>query len=293
MDIRRLKYFIVVAEEGSISKAANRLHITQPPLTRHMRLLEEDFGIPLFKRSTMGIELTSAGKVLLDHARKIKSYVEFATDQIRKVSSGNAGQIDIGVFGSSMLDAIPSLMESFTSTHRDVKIVLHVVPRDQQIVALQQGRILIGFDRYFPEVPELQSEFVLNEALWVALRDGHKLSDQEFIRLDDLRGEPLIGEQNLALYLAGKYLFAHDRFDPLVVQKAPDMISAVVMVSGGFGSALVPQSALNLRLPRVVFRPLITDFECRVDLHCLYRKDEQSPLLHALLRCIRSFQQAT
>ena len=97
MDVRRLKYFIVTAEERSISRAAERLHITQPPLTRHIQSLEEELGARLFTRTNSGVELTQAGTALLDHARNINAHVELATEQVRRVAAGQAGRIDIGV----------------------------------------------------------------------------------------------------------------------------------------------------------------------------------------------------
>ena len=101
MDVRRLKYFIVTAEERSISRAAERLHITQPPLTRHIQSLEEELGVLLFNRTSWGVELTQAGTALLKHAHNISAHIELATEQIRRVASGQAGRIDIGVFGSA------------------------------------------------------------------------------------------------------------------------------------------------------------------------------------------------
>ncbi len=291
MDIRRLKYFIVTAEERSISRAAERLHITQPPLTRHIQSLEEELEVTLFNRTNWGVELTEAGKTLLSHARNIKTHVELATEQIRKVAKGQAGRIDIGVYGSAMLDIIPKILNSFSSSHPDVNVVLHFAPKGSQIEALHQGRILITFDRYLPETPELKSELISSESLWVALNQNNPLATSADIDIDALRNEPLIGEQDQCLYLACKPLFKYYDFEPRVVQKATDMISAVAMVAGGFGSAFVPESVLNLQLPNVVYRPLRTDMECRIDLHCAYRKNEQSPLLKSLLECIRGYQQ--
>jgi len=109
------------------------------------------------------------------------------------------------------------------------------------------------------------------------------------INLDDLRNEPLIDEQDQSVFIACRELFKHHRFEPIVVQKAADLISATIMVSGGFGTALLPESVLNLKLPNVVYRPLIAEVECMIDLHCAYRKDEESPLLEELLACVHAF----
>jgi DNA-binding transcriptional LysR family regulator len=290
MDIRRLKYFIVAAEERSISRAAERLHITQPPLSRHIQSLEENLGVALFNRTSWGVELTQAGQTLLAHARNIRSHVELATEQIRKVAAGQAGRMDIGVYGSAMLDIVPKILSVFSASHPEVNVVLQFAAKGPQIEALHQGRILIAFERYLPETAELKSELISREALWVALNQSHILSRQARVSLDDLRGEALVGEQDPCLYSACQPLFKRYDFEPRVVQKATDMISAVAMVAGGFGSALVPKSVLNLQLPNVVYRPLTADIECLIDLHCAYRKNERSPLLAAILQCVRNYR---
>ncbi len=292
MDVRRLKYFIVTAEERSISRAAERLHITQPPLTRHIQSLEEELGVLLFTRTSWGVELTQAGTALLKHAHNISAHIELATEQIRRVASGQAGRIDIGVFGSAMLSIIPKLLSSFSATHPDVKIVLHNTPKERQIGALHQGRILVAFDRYLPEFPNIHAELVCRERLWVALNHNNPLTRLPQIGLNDLRNEPLIDEQDQSVFVACRELFKFHSFEPIVVQKAADLISATIMVSGGFGTALLPESILNLTLPNVVYRPLITEVDCMIDLHCAYRKDEESPLLEELLACVHAFSRA-
>lgn len=288
MDVRRLKYFIVTAEERSISRAAEKLHITQPPLTRHIQSLEEELGVQLFTRTNSGVELTQAGTALLGHARNINAHVELATEQIRRVAAGQAGRIDIGVFGSAMLSIIPRILSAYASDCPDVHVVLHNAPKARQMEALHQGRILIAFDRYFPDSPELRTELVSRETLWVALNRRNPLTDQASVSMADLKNEPLIGEQDHSVFFVSQALFRHHNFEPLIVHKAADMISAVVMVAGGFGSALVPQSVLNLKLPDVVFRPLVSEVESMIDLHCIYRKEDESPLLASLLQCIHS-----
>jgi DNA-binding transcriptional LysR family regulator len=236
------------------------------------------------------VELTQAGMTLLAHARNISAHVELATEQIRRVAAGKEGRIDIGIFGSAMLDVIPRILSSFSLACPHVNVVLHNAPKNRQLEALQQGRIMIAFDRYFRPMPELQSELISQEPLWIALNQRNSLAQKASITLADLKAEPLIGEQDQSVFFASQELFRLQNFSPLIVHKAADMISAVVMVSGGFGSALVPASVLNLKLPDVVFRPLAPDIASTVDLHCVYRKDEKSPLLAALLACIHDFK---
>jgi DNA-binding transcriptional LysR family regulator len=290
MDVRRLKYFIATAEERSISRAAERLHISQPPLTRHIQSLEEELGVRLFKRASWGVEPTQEGMALLKHARNISAHIELATEQIRRVAAGQAGRIDVGAFGSAMISIVPRLLRVFSSTHPEVKIVLHNIPKKHQINALRQGRILAVFDRYLPDFPNIRCERVSREALWVAVHRDNPLAARTCIGLDDLRNEPLIDEQDPSVSIACRELFKFHDFEPLVAQKAADLVAAAIMVSGGFGTALLPASLLELKLPNVIYRPLAAGIDCAIDCHCAYRDDEESPLLDALLECVRAYE---
>ena len=288
MDIRQLKYFITVAEEQNIGRAAVRLHVSQPPLTRQIKALEEELGVLLFIRTHWGVKLTQAGESLLEHARNIRAHVDLAREYAQRAGNGQIGRIDVGMYGSAMLNIVPQILNSFVASHPDVKVVLHTLRKGPQIEALHQGRILIAFERYIPESQGLQIELVGKEPLRVALNKRNPLADQPFIHVDQLRSELIIGEVDPSAAI--KNLFSKHNFEPLFVQKATDMISAVVMVAGGFGTAIVPDSLQTLQLPNVVYRPLITDADILIELHCAYRTDERSPLLKALLETVREYQ---
>lgn len=290
MDLNRLKYFITAAEEQCITRAAEKLHITQPPLTRHIHSLEEELGVSLMNRTGRGVELTEAGKVALKYAKEINDKVTNTVAQIGNVVSWNEGQIDVGIYGSAMLDIIPTILNEYSSSLPGVKVVLHISPRVSQIEALRGRRIMVSIDRH-PSVPsDLNRELVSREKLWVAVNKSHPLAHESYISVEDLQGEPLIGEVDPYLHGICQPLFEHYAFSPLIAQRAVDMISAVAMVAGGFGSAFVPESTLALKLPNIVYLPLKTDMECFVDLHCVYSRDEASPLLHPLLQCVRRYQ---
>jgi len=288
MDIRQLKYFIAVAEEQHIGRAADRLHMSQPPLTRQIHALEEELGVLLFTRTKWGMKLTQVGEYLLEHARNIKAHVDLVKEHARHSSNGQVGRIDIGVYGSAMLNIIPQILNSFSVSCPDVKVVLHTLKKGRQIEALHSGQILFSFERYLPKSKGLTIERVCKEPLCVALNERNPLAQLPVIEMDQLRDEPIIGE--VVPSVAIKFLFERHCFEPIVVQKSEDMISAAVMVAGGFGTAIVPASLQNLQLPNVVYRPLATDAESSIELHCAYRTDEQSPLLHALLNTVREYQ---
>ncbi len=288
MDIRQLKYFIAVAEEQNIGRAAKRLHISQPPLTRQIQSLENDLGVLLFNRTNWGVNLTQAGETFLVHARNITAHIELAKEQVQLVGHGLAGRIDVGVFGSAMLNIIPQILNSFTETHPEVKVVLHNLSKGRQIEALHQERILIAFERYLPASPGLQIETVCSEPLSVAVNLRNPLARLDSVPVGLLRSEPLIGEADSTA--AVKAVFEKYDLGPMIVQKTSDMISAAVMVAGGFGTAIVPDSLKTLQLPNVVYRPLLTEPAQFIKLHCAYRENESSPLLQELLLTVRGYQ---
>jgi len=291
MEIRQLRYFIAVAEERNISRAAARLHISQPPLTRQIQALEEQMGVSLFNRTHWGVELTPAGAMFLEHARQIQAHMERASELARRAGAGQIGRLDVGVFGSAMLNIMPRILNAFSVTHPNVELVLSNAPRGAQIEALHRGHIMIAFDRYLPASPELSVELVCEEPVLVALNSRHPLAAQHEIRIEQLRNEALIGEQDLSVFTALRDIFHHHDFEPRTVQKAADLISAALMVAGGFGTALVPNSVRSLQLPNVVYRPLRADMEAHIQLHCAYRTEESSPLLAALLSTVRAFRE--
>jgi DNA-binding transcriptional LysR family regulator len=288
MEIRQLKYFIAVAEELNISRAAARLHISQPPLTRHIKALEDSLGVQLFNRSNWGVELTQAGTLLLEHARSIKSHVEFAAQQARQVSQGLLGRIAIGIYGSALLDLIPKLLNRFKADHPGVEVTLLNVPKAKQIEALHQGRLLIAFDRNLPESDEIAVELVDREPVIVALHAEHPLARQQSVHLEELVGQDFVGELEPSTFPGLAEAFQRHHFQPHITQRAADMISATAMVAAGFGASIVPASMRNLHLPNVQYLPLILESEVFVELHCAYRRSETNPLLMEMLDTVRA-----
>lgn len=286
MDIRQLKYFIAVAEARNISRAAERLYVSQPPLTRLIKSLEDELGVTLFARTSWGVELTQAGESLLCHARDIMAHIELATEQARQVDNNLGGRIDIGAGEAAMLDFVPRILNDFAQLHPAVKVVLHCTPKDRQIKALEQGRIQIAFDHYFPASPTLHIERVCREPMLVALHHRHPFANQPFISLMNMQHETLIFEQDSSALSVIQALFRHHGLAPFIGHRTVDVISAVAMVAGGFGSALVAESVRHLQLPNVVYRPLVAQNSATIDLHCAYRKDDRSPALKTFLRII-------
>lgn len=139
MEIRTLSNFIVVAEEKNVRRAALRLHITQPALTRQIQSLEEDFGAPLFVRNAHGLEMTPAGDSLLQHAINIRVEFELARRDAIRIASDRHQKFNIGVYGSAIFSTIPQILNMFSRQHPGVEMVLHSARKEQQIQSLRQG----------------------------------------------------------------------------------------------------------------------------------------------------------
>lgn len=294
MDIRQLKNFIAVAEERNIGRAAMRVHLSQPPLTRQIHALENDLGVQLFTRTPRGVDLTQAGEALLKDARSICGLADQAAERAQLAGRGQIGRLDIGVFGTAMFDVLPRLLSGFGQTHPHVKLVLHHDPTPVQVPALRQGRVLLVFERLLPNESDIGIELVARERVLVALHQSHRLAAKKVIAMQDLRDEPLIMQSAPLSQLANVMLelCRANGFEPKVAQLASDVVTGAVMVSCGMGTMFVPESMRNLQLPNLVCRPLSGQPNAFMDLHCYYLKTERSPLLVALLAYIRDFRRS-
>jgi DNA-binding transcriptional LysR family regulator len=293
MDLRHLRYFIAVAEEKNIGRAALRLNISQPPLTRQIQQVEAELGVRLFNRTPKGMEATAAGELFLEEARNICAVFEQATERTQRAGQGKLGRLDVAIFGSGILDAIPKLLLAFRHAYPEVNIVLHTMNKGEQIEALRQRRITVGFNRMLSPLPDIACELVKTEKLLLALNASHPLAALDVVPFTAIAAHPLIlfptgTRPNFIDKVNG--LCQEMGFIPLVSQEVGDAVTAVALVASGFGVCLVPESATVLALPGVVYRPLSGLPEhARVDLSCIYLAEDQSPILAAFLHEVRSF----
>lgn len=293
MEFRQLKYFIAAAEELSIGRAAERLHISQPPLTRQIQQLEEELGAQLFLRTPRGVTLTQAGELLLRDARNIRSLWEQAIERAHQAGQGKLGNMDIGIFGSGILEVIPKLLQAFRAKYPDLRVNLHQMSKKEQIEALQQRRIIAGFNRMLAPQPNISSELVTNEKIVVAVNANHPLAGKSAIKLIELKEQPMIlfPRGSRPSFIDKMWALCTARgFEPTVSQEVEDAPTSIALVAGGFGITLVAESATSLSLPGVVYRPLDGEPGATVDLSCIFRSDEDSPILSAFLDEIREFR---
>ena len=290
MDIKRLKLFVAVAEELNILKAANRMNISQPPLTRHIKLLEDELKTQLFIRTARGVTLTDAGRILLDEARNLISLSELAAERTFKAGQGLLGRIDVGIFSSAVFGVIPKILMAFRQKYPDVTVVMHSLNKAQQIEALRQRRITVGFNRFFEYMEDLSVERISTESLFLAINRNHPLARKKLISWSELADHPLVlfpstSRPSFIDWLTD--ICIQDGFKPNIVQEVGDSVNALALVASGFGMAIIPESATNMRVSSVVYRPLTRDPMPVVDLSCVYRKNDESPILKAFLLIAR------
>jgi len=293
MEIWQLRCFLAVAEELNFNRAAERLHVSQPALSRQIQSLEESISARLLERNSKKVMLTEAGKLFYHHARSVLDQLQRAAEESRLLASGRAGNLNVGIFGSSILDLVPRVLHRFSQAYPRVKVVLHAMDKDAQIQALRERRLTIGFNRLVPEEADIQQELVRTEPLMVAVRASNPLSEQAQIDLADILDQPLIA------YPAGvrsslinqiRTLYADYDATPVVAQEVADAPTAVALVSGGIGLSIVPKAAMNLALPGVVYRPLRCKGPASIELVCLYRKEDNPPVLQTFLQTVRSLR---
>lgn len=292
MDLRQLKYFVAVAEERHLGRAAQKLHLSQPPLTRQIQALEDELGAQLFERTPRGMELTQAGTALLDDARVIQALTEQARVRAQRAGSGQIGTLHVGVYGSAMFGVVPRLLQRFRQRHPDVELMLHQAQTPAQVAALRQRRVLAVFERQLPDEQDIAAEPVAHESLWVAMPDSHALNALEEVPVQALRGETIYtGSLSSSIAQVMDLCRSHG-FEARLAPPGSDVVVATLLAATRGGLSVVPESMVNVRFPGVAYRPLRSEVDATMDVHCFYLKGDRSPLLLSLLGTVRAYQKA-
>ena len=290
MELRHLRYFVAVAEELHFRRAAERLHMSQPPLSQQIRQLEQEVGAQLLLRNQHRVELTASGAAFLERAREILDAVEAAALEARRVQRGEVGRLAVGFVGSAMYSFVPELLRAFRDQAPDIALRLHELGTTEQLRQLDDGRLDVGFLRTPGRWPGLSFETVLEEQVVVAMPDVHPLSQRSLVRLSDLVGESLVlltpaGSPGLRAALATS--IAQLGGEERIVQEVAEMQTVIGLVAAGVGISLVPESVRALVRHGVTYRPL-DDTAPAVRLAMAWRATDDSPVLHSFLEKARA-----
>ena len=291
MELRHLRYFVAVSEELNVRRAARRLHVSQPPLSRQIHDLEAELGTQLFHRKKQKLALTPAGECFLREARQILSHVQRATQLAQAASRGEAGQLTVGLLPPMGGLFLPPAIRRFRARFPAVDVTIIDLAPQEQITALMDRRIDLGFVP-LPVVnltPDLIFEPVRDVETMVALPPGHRLAGQGRLTLQRLAREPFILLNRSTSALLHDWVLNLCReagFEARAVKLADGPSGILEMVSCGFGVSLLP--SLFRRFPTdVVFRPL-PPATPKLQLALAWRRDDESQLLQALLEILRT-----
>jgi len=289
VELRHLRYFVAVAETLHFGRAAARLHIAQPPLSRQIRQLEAELGVRLFERTQRRVQLTSAGQVFLAEARRILAQVDRAVSAARQVARGETGALAVGFIGAASYSILPAVVQAFRARYPRVDVALHEMSTEQQLAALREGRIEVGFVRPPVDDAHLAAETVLREPLLVALPRAHPLARRRALPLAALAREPFVlfpRPLGPGLYDQIMALCREAGFRPSVTQEALQTQTIARLVRAGVGVSLVPASVRNLRERGVIYRPL-QDATADVEMAVAWRREAASALVQHYLAVVR------
>jgi DNA-binding transcriptional LysR family regulator len=289
IDIRHMRYFQAVAQELHFGRAAARLCIAQPALSRQIQQLEEEIGTPLLRRTQRRVELLAAGQVFLDRTNLILGEVERAVIDARRTGAGQYGRLSVGFIHSSTYGLLPSIIERFRHLYPDIELELHEMPIAEQHVALTRGVIDIGLLRPQPAPAGLEIQAVLEDPFLVAVPHTHPLAKRQSIRLKELAGEPMVMFPQRGSPLFHSRIMAmceRAGFTPRVVQQATQIHTVAGLVGAGIGLAIMPGTVCNLQPRGVHFLEILDRPEpVHVALGWLRTKED--------MPAVRSFRQVT
>jgi len=290
LESRQLRYFVTVARERNFTRAAEKLHIAQPPLSRQIQQLEDEFGVALFDRGSRPLALTDAGRLLFEQATQVLDRLDEMKAMMGRLHEAERVRFSIGFVASTLYGYLPEVIRRYRTARPGVELSLLELTTMEQVAALKEGRIDVGFGRISFNDPSIEDTLLRNERLSAALPLTHPLASRTGqIRLEELAGSALVvypkaprpsyADQVLALF--------HERhIKPVAVHEVRELQTALGLVAADSGVCLVPASVERLRRDNVVYRPLKeASAVSPIVMKC--RKGDRSPELALILRLIR------
>lgn len=289
IELRHLETFLVVVEEMNFGRAAERLRIAQPPLSRQIQRLEESLDVKLFDRSRPQIRLTEAGQAFAPEARRILMQVKRGVQTAQRASRGEVGQLLIGFEGSTSSDIAPLAIQSYQQQFPDVQVMVQEMSTSDQLQALLEEQIDVGFVAPRLADESLVMETVVEEPLILALSEAHPLATQNEVEVRRLRDECFImgfpGDR-CGLYAAVMSICHQAGFIPRVSQVTNEMQLTLGFIAVGMGVALLPNSIQRFHRDGVVYRP-VQPATAAISLAIAWRQDHSNPALPHFLQTVR------
>ena len=293
MELRHFRYFVAVAEEGHVTRAAERLGMQQPPLSQRIRFIEEELGAQLFLRRARGVELTQAGWAFLEVARSMLRQYESAYEVTRRAARGQTGRLCVGATPTSAFHPIvPMAIRSFRDEFSDVSLTLEERLPAELIQGLQDEKIDVAFLRAETfEEAGLVVRSLLSEPMIVALPAGHTLARaKRIIALRDLAKETFIvyaRQTGPAFFDATMAACRSAGFSPTLGQEAPRVTSALNLVAAGLGVCVVPASVRRMAMEGIDYRTLKGSAQLKAPINIVSRRGDPAAVVRNFLSSVR------
>ena len=288
MELRHLRYYVAVVEEQSFTKAAEKLFIAQPPLSRQIQNLEAELGVQLFERGSRPLKTTEAGQFFYQHAVKLLSNAEEVKAMTQRVGLVEK-TVTMGFVGSLLYGLLPKIVYLFRQQQPHLKIELIEMSTKDQIQALKEGRIDVGFGRLRISDPAIRRVLLREEPLMLAVHISHHLAtDSKGTYFADIEDE------NLFLYPSRpkpnfstqvRHLFSEHGLDPKNLKEVREIQLALGLVAAGEGVCIVPESAKTIQLPNLIYIPLL-DSSAKSPIFMAIRCMDESENIRSLFDCI-------
>jgi DNA-binding transcriptional LysR family regulator len=259
IELRHLRYFVAVAEELHFGRAAERLHLAQPPLSQQIRKLEDLLGYALFTRTSRSVSLTPAGEALLRRARRTLRNVQRDIDETRSIGHGDVGSLHIGFIGSAMLTTLPGIFRSYREAYPRVRLHLHESFTALVSEGLENGSLDAGILRDADPMEGMHVTTILSEPFVAVLPASHPCAKQKTVSIGALRDEPFVYYPRNAgarAYEKPLALCEEHGFRPQIVQEASHWLTILRLISAGFGVSIAPACVRRIASAQVVCIPL-------------------------------------
>lgn len=293
LDLVHVRSFVALAAELHFGRAAQRLNMTQPPLSRQIRLLEDYLGTRLFERTSQSVALTPAGRNFLPEAQALLQHAEDAEALAREVSHELEGQIRIGFYGSASFRFLPLIMARIAQVHPRLEVTLRELNAVEQVKAFSFGEIDLGLARPTAVPPGLRAETGLREPLLLALPLDHALMRKSRLTPADLHDQPFIayGPEAPYMYALQKTMLAEQRIFPRIVQFLSRADAILSLVDIGMGLAIVPGHARHIARENLGFRSMSGLGQVTAVTHILTREDSRNPAIDRIATLVREVGQ--
>ncbi|MEV6717575.1 LysR substrate-binding domain-containing protein [Lentzea sp. NPDC051208] len=295
MELRHLRYFVAVAEERHFGRAAERLHMAQPPLSQQIQQLEAELGVTLLHRTTRKVELTEAGAVYLERARGVLAAVADAAAEAQRLADGLQGRLVVGCVGSATYSLLPAFARALREELPAVDFVFRgEMLAPDQLESLLARRVDLALLRPPVEDPAVRVAVVRRDRLIVALPEDHRLARRKRLKIEDLREEDLIvhaSRGRSVMHGIVTDLCRSAGFEPRIRHEVAETSTLVTFVAAGLGVAVVPQPVAELGVAGATYRPLAGSHG--VDLVAAVRADDDSPVVARALGLLVRWQERT